>query len=374
MNILQIGQFLDARGGGGIATACQGLHDALNQAGIESHLIGFRSAASHSPCPPHTVFLAPRPPAALYYSEKLWPELKARLDGVESLHVHGLWVYPNFVAGRASRRAACPLVIHPHGMLEPWALANSPWRKRAARLLFENANFRHARLWRALTVREADQIRKWQPGARVCVVPNGIWASEFQKPQPREVLLEPFPSLAQKKWVLFLSRINLKKGLDILLRAWAQVRARFPDWVLTLAGPDAGYLAPVQSLIAELRVESSVLLAGLVEGTIKEALLQHAAFFVLPSYSEGFSMALLEALASGLPCLITPHCHFDQVERSGAGLSVEPTQASVAHALSDLLEQSDAARRSMSKSARALAAQYDWSALARRFAAELSSL
>jgi glycosyltransferase involved in cell wall biosynthesis len=259
-------------------------------------------------------------------------------------------------------------------MLEPWALRRSRWKKEMARLLFENSNFRQARLWRALTSEEADQIRQVQPAARICVVPNGLWTGQFAENAPSATPLAQHPELAKKKWLLFLSRVHAKKGVDVLIKAWAEISSRFPEWHLVVAGPDDGYLSNAVALAAELGVSDSVCFPGLLRGATKRAVLQRSGAFVLPSYSEGFSMAVLEALASGLPCVITPNCHFPEVETCGGGLVVEPQQASLAKALFDLLQQPEKSRANMAECARSLARRFDWIEIGTQFATELSNL
>jgi len=274
------------------------------------------------------------------------------------VHGHGLYVYPNAAVGRLARRHATPLVYHPHGMFEPWILARSPWKKRAAHLLFEDANFRHARLWRALTVREADQIRAQGITAPIVVIPNGI------DPGPAPAVRSA-PGTSRRQ-VLFLGRLHPKKGLALLVEAWARLGRPAADWEVVVAGPDElGHRAEIEARVRAAGLEASIRFIGPVAGEAKRACLAAAELFILPSHSEGFSVAILEALAAGLPVVATTACNFPELAAAGAGWECEPTVDSVAAALTAALAAGDAGRRERGAAGRALVEErYTWPRLA----------
>ena len=113
-------------------------------------------------------------PDFLYYSPELKNRVRELAADTDVLHGHGLYVGTNFSFGKEARRLDKPLVYHVHGFFEPWILNRSRWKKKLAHWLFENANFRHAKLWRALTPREANQIRACGITAPIVVAPNGL--------------------------------------------------------------------------------------------------------------------------------------------------------------------------------------------------------
>ncbi len=163
--------------------------------------------------------------------------------------------------------------------------------------------------------------------------------------------------------LLFLGRIHPKKGLPHLVEAWAALQrdGAARDWALLIAGPDQlGHAAQVAAQVRALGVDDSVVLAGPAYGEAKRDLLAGADAFVLPSFSEGFSMAVLEAMAWRLPVVVSRQCNLD-VEAPGAGLLCEPEAASVAGRLRDLLALSDAGRGDMGKRGRAeVERRYTW--------------
>jgi glycosyltransferase involved in cell wall biosynthesis len=229
-----------------------------------------------------------------------------------------------------------PYVLSPRGSFDPWALAYKGDKKRAYLSLIEKRNLRHAAFVHCLTRREAEQVRALVPQARCEVIPNAVTidTSPVAK-DDRDALLVRFPELRGKRIALFLSRIHEKKGLDLLVPAFARVAARVPDSHLVIAGPDeGGYKATVEGLVRRQGLEPRVTFTGLVNGEDKRAVFAAAELFALPSYSEGLPVVVLEAMAMGLPVLITRECNLDdEVLAAGAGVIAKPTIKSIADGL-----------------------------------------
>jgi poly(glycerol-phosphate) alpha-glucosyltransferase len=278
-------------------------------------------------------------------------------EGSVVVHGHGFYVWPNAVIGRMARKRGVPLVYHPHGMLEPWILARSRGKKRVAHWLFENANFRAARLWRALTSREADQVRAHGIRVPVVVIPNGI------DPEPFWRIRRPNRPVRQ---ALFLGRLHPKKGLDLLVAAWAKLGLETRGWELTIAGPDEnGHREELEALVRLAKLEGAVRFVGPVSGAAKIAQLAAAELFVLPSYSEGFPMALLEAMASSVPVLATEESNVPDIAACGAGWLCRANVGSLTNALRDALQAGDEERAQRGCLGRQLVAEkYSWSRLA----------
>ncbi len=344
--------------GGGLGAAARQLHAALAGLGHESRLLTTTGEARPEPFPGVQQF-ARCGPAKLFFAPGLAPAAANWIaEGSAVVHGHGLYVYPNAAVGRIARRHATPFIYHPHGMFEPWILARSAFKKGVARVLFENANFRHARLWRALTSREADQIRAQGITAPVVVIPNGIDLGP--PPQPRA---SPGQSRRQ---VLFLGRLHPKKGLALLVEAWSHLARQAADWELVIAGPDElGHRAEIEALVRAAGLTGSVRFVGPVTGEAKRARLLAADVFILPSHSEGFSVAILEAMAAGLPVVATTACNFPEITAADAGWECEPTAVGVGQALAQALAAGDDGRRERGAHGRALVgARYAWPQLA----------
>jgi poly(glycerol-phosphate) alpha-glucosyltransferase len=306
------------------------LHDAMRQAGLASQLVSTRAADFPSTWPGVSQF--PRHgPGRLFYSPGLVDAAHQALkDGSKIVHGHGLYVYPNHVFGREARRHDLPLVYHVHGFFEPWILGRSRFKKRVAHWLFEDANFKQVRLWRALTSREADQIRTVAGNtAPILVAPNCIDLTPF-------LSLKSKP--AARRRALFLGRLHPKKGLDLLVQAWASLGEATKDWELVIAGPDeGGHEATVRNWVESAGLGAHVTFTGSVSGSAKYELLASADLFVLTSYSEGFPMAPLEAMAASVPVALTHECNLPEAAAAEAGWSCAAEPTSVKKMLGEAL-------------------------------------
>jgi glycosyltransferase involved in cell wall biosynthesis len=170
----------------------------------------------------------------------------------------------------------------------------------------------------------------------------------------------------QKKRLVFMARLHPKKGLDLLLPAWARLKEYHSNWELLIAGPNEdGYQATVEAIIRELGVESATTLVGPVTGAAKQALLKGADLFVLPSYSEGFPVAVLEAMSCRVPVVGTDGCNFAELETEGGGWLCTANIDSVHKALQGALQTSDEERKARGLTARKLVERrYTWSGIA----------
>jgi glycosyltransferase involved in cell wall biosynthesis len=272
---------------------------------------------------------------------------------------------PTSYACQIAKRLNKPVVFTAHGTLEPWALAHSGWKKRVAGLAFQNRDLDGAACIHVHSRSEVAGIRTYGLKQPVAIIPNGVDATFLGLLPLRERFERAYPQAVGKRIVLFMGRLHKKKGIELLLCAWPRLASRFNDWVLVVAGPDRGFETPARRLIQELNLAQSVILTGDLQGETKREALGAADVFVLPSFSEGFSMAVLEAMAAGLPVLITPGCNFREATAAGAAIEVEATVESTEAGLRRLLSLGDAERQKMGRSARALiASRYTWDRVA----------
>jgi poly(glycerol-phosphate) alpha-glucosyltransferase len=312
--------------------------------------------------------IAARPswPRRLAASADLKDRMNRDGDG-DLFHAHGLWELPTHYAARSCRRKGTPYLISPHGMLEAWALQRSPWRKRVMGWLYQNMDLSGADCLHALTQGEKESIRRYGLKNPVAVAPNGIDLAEMDRRERFGALFEErFPRTRGRRVALFLSRVHPKKGLLPLAEAWGKIHREFSDWLLVIAGPDpSGHQAEVERTVRSSNAADSVLFSGPLYDEIKLSALAAAKIFVLPSFSEGFSMAVLEALACRLPVLITPGCNFPEVAEGGAGLLCQPEPAGIAEALRALLRMSEKDRLDMgARGRRMVEEKHAWNTIA----------
>lgn len=303
----------------------------------------------------------------LAYSPELKRMLESAVAGADVVHTHGLWMLPTSYAARAGFRNRRPVLMTTHGYLEPWALAWSRWKKRLAGVLFQNRDLARATCVHVNSESELQSIRRYGLRNPVAVIPNGVSLEPFEQLPPRSVFESQYPEVRGKRICLFLSRLHAKKGLEHLIGAWQRVVRDYPDWHLVVAGPDDGYGATLGESVASLDVARSVTITGPLYGTSKLAAYGAADIFTLPSFSEGFSMAVLEAMASRLPVLMTPGCNFPEAEAAGAAIVVSPDIEGTERGLRELLAMQDTERGAMGVAGRRIVeAEYTWESISLR--------
>lgn len=296
-------------------------------------------------------------------------DLRAVVRGAGVVHMHGLWQTHTRRGGHAARAARVPYLIAAHGMAEPWALRHKYWKKRIYTAVIEGRNLRRAACLHALSRPEIEHLRALAPKAPVCFVPNGVDLTPFENLPSRRFMEEEFPELAGKFVLLFYGRIHVKKGLDLLADAFAELTRSRPDLHLLLAGADDGALGMFRDRCLAQGIGEFVTWVGHVSGERARRVWSAADAFVLPSYSEGFSMAVLEALARRLPVLITTACHFPELGKAEGGLIVEPSREGVTMGLRNLVEMSSHERHEIGQRGRELVERrYTWEQQATRLA------
>lgn len=365
---LHVVSHLDPRYGGLSAAVPQLASAVAAHSGRKARLAGFCSPDEDDPkLATESLTLSRWPVSRMAWLQDrvLRDRFQEQLGSVDGVHVHGLWEQSTLVSARASRHAGKPYVLSAHGMLDRWALNNKRLKKAVYAAWSERGNVRRAACLHALTDAEAKDYRRFGATQPVAVIPNGVTVPATAD---RELFLARFPSLRGKRIVLFLSRLHFKKGLDILAQAWGEVSKRHLDSHLVLAGPDfEGTRATLEKSLAAHGICESVTFTGMLEGQAKWSALRAAECFVLPSYSEGLSVAALEALGSGLPVIISEQCNLPEVARFEAGWTIQPNAKELCRALMDMLSNSDKTNSRIGANGRRLVEQnYSWPLIGRK--------
>jgi glycosyltransferase involved in cell wall biosynthesis len=297
-------------------------------------------------------------------------DLESSVRAADVVHLHGLWQGHTRRGARAARAARIPYLIAAHGMAEPWALRHKRWKKRVYLALVEARNLRRASCLHALSRPEIGHLRALAPWAPICFVPNGVDLGPSSNLPARAELEAQCPELVDKFVLLFFSRVHVKKGLDLLAEALCRLAPEFPELHLVIAGNDDGALSPFCDRLAELGLSRRMTYLGHVAGRRARQVWAAADAFILPSYSEGFSMSILEAMACRLPCLITTACHFPEAAAAGGAVVVSPDSTAVTRGLHELLERTKDERARLGQNGRQLVeAHYTWDRQAGRLAA-----
>jgi glycosyltransferase involved in cell wall biosynthesis len=292
-------------------------------------------------------------------------KLAKRLATADVIHIHGLWEEHCVSAARASRALRIPYVLSAHGMLDQWALGNKRAKKAVYAALIEKTNIQKAACLHALTRAEAEDYRRFGATNPIAIIPNGVRVPEGITSSR---FLQEFPHLRDQRIVLFLGRIHYKKGLDLLVDSWRQVTREIPGAHLVLAGPDfENTRIKVERQVHELGLSDRVTFTGMLSGPLKWSALAASELFVLPSYSEGFSMSVLEAMAMAKPVLVTRQCNVPEVSTHGAGWTIEPEQAALTNALFEALQCSRERYREMGRNGLTLVKnQFSWDTVGRQ--------
>lgn len=358
----------------GVKVVVERLSAALIRQGHDVRVFGIEDAAwiagdsSAWTGGPATVFPTCGP-TAFGYAPKLAAAVRSFAPDV--VHSHGIWMYGSVVSASLAR-AGVPNVISPHGMLDPWALAQSHRKKRIAGALFEWKHLAQARCIHTLNADESYAARNFGLRNPLAVLPNGVDLPDpcihLTVPTWRAVLPEG------ARVLLYFGRLHRKKNLVSLIKAWTQV-GRHP-WHLVIAGPDHDdYRAELESVTANLNCTEKVIFIGAQFGAEKDATFAVADGFVLPSLSEGLPMAVLEAWAWRLPVLMSTHCNLPEGFAVGAALDSGTTTNEIDRALTAFMSYSRERHATIGDAGHALVeSTYSWDELAKQFSALYESL
>lgn len=302
------------------------------------------------------------------------PALARRVEefGPEIVHSAAVWTWQAAMVNQLHGRQKIPYVLSTRGTVDGWALRHSRWKKAIALRLFQQEHFDQAACIHALNESELASIRRFGLKNPVCVIPNGV---EIPEENPQS-------TFRHRRWdgrkvLLYLGRIHPKKGLVNLIRAWAAIadgdgRSRMAkDWVLVIAGWDeGGHERVLQRLARQAGVQDSMFFVGPKFGEEKAALYRSCDAFILPSFSEGLPMVVLEAWAYGKPVLMTPECNLPEGFAAGAAIHIEPEATSIETGIRGLLQAQGADLREMGMKGRALVTErFTWPKIARQMIA-----
>jgi len=330
MRILNVINSIEAAYGGPIQGVRQ-LGSALGELGHTVEVASMDDPASsfvsNFPLPLYTL----GPPSFQYsYARRFVPWLRENASRYDVVIVNGLWGYASFGTWRGLRRAGVPYVVVPHGMLDPWFKHQYPLKHVKKLLYWHWAEFRVLRDASAVIfTSEEERLLARQSfkrySAREQVLGFGTVRPQGDKEAARQAFYDLFPETRGKRIVLFLGRLHHKKGCDLAIQAFAQVLGSSPDWHLVLVGPDqVGWQRNLVALAAEAGVAGKVTLTGMLDANPKWGAVQAAEALLLPSHQENFGSVVAEALACGVPVLISNKVNiWREVLQDSAGFVAE---------------------------------------------------
>jgi glycosyltransferase involved in cell wall biosynthesis len=297
------------------------------------------------------------------FAPSLVTTLKRTITSYDLVHIHWLYNFACAAAARAAVAADVPFVVQPRASLDPHmrkknelvkraylATAGRPLLTRAAAVVF--------------TAEDERVLASYGPRRPEWVIPNGLDLAEYERLPPPGTFRAAFPAL-DGPFLLFLGRLSRQKGLDLLLPAFQRLLRTRPGLRLVLAGPDhERYQAHVRTLAHELGVADRVLFPGLIRGELKRAAFVDADLFVLPSYAENFGGVIIEALACGLPVVISDQVNIHrELSDAGAATVVTSSIDSVASGIESALADASARSRIATLGPAVVRSKYSWDAI-----------
>lgn len=357
LKILQLVHTLDPSVGG-VAAAVLALSRGLARRGHKLDIVVLDDSAS-----PWLVDIA-LPIHALgagltsyRYSSKLLPWLKKQGRDYDRVIVNGIWQYLSFAAWRRYAGSSIPYYVFPHGMLDPWFKETFPLKHLKKWLYWPWAEYRVLRDAAAViftSEEERSQARKsfWLYRCREKVSPLGVEAPPISSNAKLE-FLSRYPQLQNTRIFLFLGRLHPKKGCDMLLEAFAQMRSN-DSISLILAGPDqVGWESDLRRQVTRLNLTNRVVFTGMLEGSMKQGAFANAEAFVLPSHQENFGISVVEALAASVPVLVSNRVNiWREIEADRAGYVESDDLAGTTRLLQNWIGTAPAEREMVRQNAR----------------------
>ena len=275
-------------------------------------------------------------PRRIGYSPSMEQKVLTRKEPTfDILHQHSLWLAISRVTNRWRDTFSMPTVVAPHGTLEAYALKRSRWKKKLALWGYEMDNLQRAACLHATSIGEATSFRNFGLKNPIAVIPNGVPEERLNRKGEASRFRSRFSIPSDKRVLLFLSRIDPKKGLPILFKAIEQLGKELEEWILVIAGFEniPGYCRKLKQLGENLRISKKIIFTEPLFGQDKDDAFAASDILVLPTHSEGFGMIVIDALAAGVPVLTTHGAPWEELISHNCGWWVEINEQGIHNAL-----------------------------------------
>ena len=337
MHVLNVNSSLDFRTGGGTAERTFQMSRSLATEGVQCTVLTIDTGLDESrvlALKPTEVVATPLLLRRFYVPKVNQKTIRSLVDAADVVHLMGHWSVLNALVYLTLRRAQKPYVVCPAGALP--IFGRSRWLKHIYNFVVGNRIIRNASGWIAVTAAEFPHFENYGiPSSNVTVIPNGVSKEDFL---PMDIgAFRRTKNLPDAPIILFMGRLNLIKGPDLLLRAFASIQEHIPDYQLVFAGPDEGMQSALIEMARQEGIAERVHFLGFVSGNDKSAAYQLACLLVVPSRQEAMSIVALEAGISGTPVMLTDQCGFDEIKFIEPGLVVPASVTGIADGLIHLL-------------------------------------
>ncbi|MFA5411630.1 MAG: glycosyltransferase [Candidatus Omnitrophota bacterium] len=307
-------------------------------------------------------------PAVSYLREYAFSALFSRwllrgISGYDLLHVHGIFSYTCSMAMLMARLKKVPYLVRPNGMLCAWSLKQGRLKKQIYLDLFERANLDRAGALEFTSSQEHEEARVLNLRPQSFILPYGLTPSMPLADAP--LRLKQFLKIpGNEPVILFMSRLHHKKGLEYLIPALGRLKERPFRFIIAGSGSKK-YEAKIKRLLEKEGIYSRTHILGYVQGEAKQLLLQGADLFALTSHSESFGLAVLEALAAGLPVLLTPGVPLASlIKKEGLGFVAEMEVGEIADTIKRCLDNPQGLKEMGGRGREVVRREYNWEAIA----------
>lgn len=334
---------------GGLRTVVKDLNGHLNHLNnIDSIILSSQKEESDN------IYLVERAKKNLWLYSKEWVlvlENIVKNQHVDLIHIHGVWMYPQYITAKYALKNKIPFIISPHGMYEPWLWTKGRLKKKIYFKFLTKNLFSKASRIHAITSDEQSNLKKLFPNSNFVEIPNLI---EFNKEtNEREVHFK-------EKYILFLGRLHEKKGIELLINSFSKLKN--DDLILKIAGGFNEYKLVLEELVIKLGLQRKVQFLGLVKGFEKKQLFRNAFVFVAPSYSEVVGMVNLEAALEQTPVITTFQTGLKKEWNDNGGFLINPNQEELTIILKKVLNWTKEERFENGKNLCAFVSEnYSWS-------------
>ena len=298
------------------------------------------------------------------------PDLAHQIDRLVSeadvVHIHSVWEEPQHLAARAAIKKGKPYIITPHGMLDPWSLAQKKWKKRLYMAWRLRRDLNQASALHFTTEAERDACRALGLKPQSVVTPLGISWDEFESLPPRDALRRKYPQIGTRPILVFLGRIHPGKGVEYLVPALAHTRT---NPILVLVGPDSkGFRSAIETMVDQAGLKDRVIFTGMLKGPDRIAALAGADLFALPSDHENFGMSVVESLAAGTPVIISNEVALSSEVIGGkVGSVVQRDPKAIATAIDSWLSDEPELAKVRDRCRTFARERFDWALIAKKW-------
>lgn len=286
--------------------------------------------------------------------------LKKFLFKFDLIHFHGIWTYNHLMLAFACVIFKKKFVIQPRGMLEPWSLNNKRYKKILSLFVYQRYLLKKAKYLIATSSLEFNNLKKLKVNNNIKIIPNGINVpkNDFRK-----------KNLSNKKFVfLFLSRIDKKKGLEILIDSLSNLNKINDNWILNVVGPSEIYYKNKLKKKADiLNISHKIFFFNEVDDLVKIDFYLNSDFFVLPSHSENFGLVIAESLSYKTPVITTIHTPWAEINKYDCGWCIDDNIESLTLTLKDAIMLNRKKINLLGENGYNYIQKFDWSVIIYQF-------